>query len=220
MYRLKVLKTTYITHDVKRFILEKPKDKDFIYTPGQAAHLSIDKPGWEDEKHPFTFTSLQGWPEVEFTIKIYEKHKGLTDQMGKLKPGDVILLHDIFDTIKYRGPGVFLAGGTGINPFIAIFRALKESNNLRNVALIYSNKTQEDIIYGRELHELLGNAFLNVFTRQGVIGFRERHIDRNFLIENVGNFDLNFYVCGPEKFTKDLTEALISLGASPESISF
>lgn len=220
MYELKIRKTNYVTHDVKRFVVEKPKDKDFTYTPGQAAHLSVNKPGWENKKRPFTFTSLQGWPEVEFTIKIYEKREGVTNEIGKLKPGDSFLLHDIFDTIKYKGPGIFLAGGTGINPFIAIFRALKESNNLRNVALIYSNRTQDDIIYGRELHELLGNAFLNVFTRQGVIGFREQHIDRDFLIQNVGEFNLNFYVCGPKKFTKDLTEDLISLGADPESISF
>lgn len=220
MYKLKILKTTYITHDVKRFILEKPEDKNFVYTPGQAAHLSVNKPGWENKKHPFTFTSLQGWPQVEFTIKIYEKHEGVTNELGKLEPGDEIILHDIFDTIKYKGPGIFLAGGTGITPFIAIFRALKESGNLRNVALIYSNRTQEDIIYGKELHELLGNAFLNVFTRQGVIGFREQHIDRNFLIQNIGEFNLNFYVCGPKDFTEDLTKDLISLGAKPESITF
>lgn len=220
MYKLKILKTSYITHDVKRFILTKPTDKNFVYNPGQAAMLSIDKPGWENKKRPFTFTSLIGWPEVEFTIKIYEKHDGFTNELGKLGPGDEIILHKIFDTIKYKGPGIFFAGGTGITPFIAIFRALKASGNLRNVALVYSNRTQDDIIYGQELHELLGNAFVNVFTRQGIIGFREHRIDRNFLIQNIGEFNLNFYVCGPEDFTQSITADLISLGADPESISF
>lgn len=220
MYKLKILKTNYVTHNVKRFLLEKPKDENFKYRPGQAAHLSVNKSGWEDQIRPFTFTSLQDWPEVEFTIKIYEDHEGVTNELGKLQPGDEIILHDIFDTIKYKGPGVFLAGGTGITPFIAVFRALKASGNLRDVALLYSNKTQDDIIYAKELQEMLGNAFLNVFTRQGVIGFRERHLDRKFLIDNIGNFDFNFYVCGPESFTKDLTKDLISLGASPDSITF
>lgn len=220
MYTLKILKTNYITHDVKRIVLKKPEDNDFSYTPGQAAHLSVNKSGWTDKKRPFTFTSLQSWPEIEFTIKIYDDRKSVTHEIGKLEPGDEMIIHDIFDTIKYKGPGIFLAGGTGITPFIAIFRALKASNNLRNVALIYSNKTQNDIIYARELHELLGNAFLNVFTRQGVIGFRERHIDRDFLIQNIGEFNLNFYVCGPQEFTQKLTKDLISLGAKPDSITF
>lgn len=220
MYKLKILKTNFITHNVKRILVEKPKDEYFMYKPGQATHLSINKPGWEDKKRPFTFTSLNNWPELEFTVKIYDKREAVTHEMGKLVEGDELILHDVFDTIQYKGPGIFLAGGTGITPFIAIFRALLASGNLRGVALLYSNKTQEDIIYGKELHEMLGNAYVNVFTRQGVIGFREHRIDRQFLIDNIGNFDYKFYVCGPRDFTDDITKHLVSLGAKPDSISF
>lgn len=218
MHQLKILKSHYITHDVKSFIVEKPED--FTYRPGQAAHLSVNKPGWKDNKRPFTFTSLNEWPELEFTIKIYEDHKGVTNEFGKLDAGDEIIIHDIFDTIEYKGPGIFMAGGTGITPFISIFRALHATGNLRDVALLYSNKTQNDIIFGKELYDMLGNAFMNVFTRQGVIGFRERRIDRKFLIDNIGKFDQRFYVCGPKKFTEDITKHLISLGAKPDSITF
>ncbi len=216
MQKLKILHTSYLTHDVKRFVLEKPEG--LIYRPGQAAHLSVNLPEWKEVIRPFTFTSLNAWPELEFTIKCYEKRNGVTAQLEKLKPGDELLLHDIFDTIDYKGPGIFIAGGTGITPFIAIFRALYATKNLRGIALLYSNKTEHDIILGNELHHMLGNAYVNVFTRQGVIGFRERRIDRSFLIENIGNFNLKFYVCGPKEFTHDLSETLIDLGANPTSI--
>lgn len=216
MYILKIIKTNYVTHNVKRFVFEKPKD--FVYRPGQAGHFSINHPDWYDKIRPFTFTSLNDWPELELVVKIYSERGGVTSKMGELKAGDELILHDVFDTINYRGPGVFIAGGTGITPFISIFRALYVSNNLRGVALLYSNKTQDDIILGDELRKLLGNAYINVFTRQGVIGFRERHIDRNFLIETIGQFDFNFYVCGPQDFTEDITEALVSLGANPSGI--
>lgn len=216
MQRLKILTTHYITHDVKRFVLEKPEG--FEYAPGQSARISIDLPGWENKIRSFTFTSLQHWEFVEFIIKIYDDHKGVTSEMGKLKPGAELLLHDIYGSIQYKGPGVFIAGGTGITPFIAIFRALSESGNLRKVALLYSNKTKEDIILHDELTKLLGPAYKNVFTREGVIGFRERRIDRKFLIENIGNFDFRFYVCGPKEFTEEICAALISLGADPESL--
>lgn len=220
MHHLKILSTKYLTHDVKQFILKKPDDENFIYRPGQATYLSINKEGWKDKKRPFTFTSLNSWDHLEFIIKIYEKHDGVTKELANLKPGDELIMHEIYDTISYKGPGVFLAGGNGITPFIAIFRALYASNNMRGVALLYSNKTKEDVVLGDELHKMLGPAYLNVFTRQGVIGFREHHIDRKFLIQNVGRFDMNFYVCGPKKFTEDLNEALVSLGAKPESIYF
>ena len=214
MQSLKILNTHYTTHNVKRFVLEKPEG--FEYTPGQSAHISIDLPGWEDQIRPYTFTSLQHWDYIEFIVKIYNDHEGVSSQLGKLKIGDELLLHDVFGTIKYKGPGIFIAGGTGITPFIAIFRALFHSENLRNVALLYSNKTRDDIILHDELSKMLGPAYQNVFTQDGVIGFRERRIDRKFLIENIGDFNFRFYVCGPKDFTDEICEALISLGAKPE----
>ncbi len=214
MQRLKILNTYYITHNVKSFLLEKPKD--FEYTPGQSALISINLPGWEDQIRPFTFTSLQHWNHLEFIIKINEDHKGVTSQLGKLNAGAELLLHKVYGTIRYKGPGIFIAGGTGITPFIAIFRALFESGNLRNLALLYSNKTKDDIILHDELTKMLGPAYRNVFTQEGVIGFRERRIDRKFLIETIGDFSSRFYVCGPEIFTEEICDALISLGADPE----
>ena len=214
MQPLKITNTHYISHNVKRFVLEKPSG--FEYTPGQSAHISINMSGWEDQIRPFTFTSLQHWDYLEFIIKIYEDHKGVTAQLGKLNTGDELLLHDVYGTIQYKGPGIFIAAGTGITPFIAIFRALFESGNLRNLALLYSNKTKDDIILQDELTNLLGPAYRNVFTQEGVIGFRERRIDRKFLIETIGDFNSRFYVCGPKIFTEEICDALISLGADPE----
>ncbi len=216
MQALKILKTEYITHDAKRFVLEKPEG--FTYRPGQAAHLSINQPGWEEQLRPFTFTSLNDWPFLEFIIKIYADHEGVTAQLDKLNAGDELLMHDVFGSIAYKGPGIFLAGGTGITPYIAILRALFLSNNLRGVGLIYSNHAAEDVILHEELSKMLGHAYLNVFTRQGVIGFKERRIDKRFLVETIRDFDTRFYVCGPKSFTEDICALLVSLGADPASL--
>src|SRR5690554_822780 len=110
MKNLKILHTSYVTHDVKRIILEKPKG--LVYRPGTAGHFSANVEGWEDKSRPFTFTSLSDWDELELTIKIYEENNGVTQQIGKLKNGDELILHNTFDTIKYKGHGLFLAGGT------------------------------------------------------------------------------------------------------------
>lgn len=218
MYKLKILDSNFVTHNVKRFLVEKPADKDFIYRPGQSAHISLDIPGMEDKIRKFSFTSLYDWPYLEFIIKIHEDGRGVTKEMKKMNAGDKILLHDVFGTIKYRGPGIFIAGGTGITPFIAIFRALYYSGNLKKIGLIYSNRGQEDIILHDELVKMLGPAYMNVFTRQGVIGFKERRIDRSFLIENISYFGGLFYVCGPLDFTEEITKSLISLGAKTDSM--
>lgn len=216
MYKLKILDSNYLTPNIKRFIVEKPEG--LVYRPGQSAHISLNLPGWEDQIRKFSFTSLNAWTYLEFIVKIHDSHNGVTQQLGKMNTGSEILLHDVFGTIEYKGPGIFIAGGTGITPFLAIFRALYFSGNLRKIGLVYSNRTEQDIILHDELVKMLGPAYMNVFTREGVIGFKERRIDRNFLVENISYFGGLFYVCGPLDFTTDITKNLISLGAKTDSV--
>src|SRR4051812_42145137 len=139
---VKVLESYFITHDVKRFKVEKPKGYEFV--PGQATDVSINQPEWEKELRPFTFTGLREWNHLEFTIKTYPQHHGVTEQLGKINSGAELILHDVFGAIQYKGPGVFIAGGAGVTPFIAIIRDLYHHNNLEGVKLIYSNKTSRD----------------------------------------------------------------------------
>jgi ferredoxin-NADP reductase len=117
---VKILKTENVTHNVKRFTLAKPDN--YVFTPGQATDIVINLPVWKTERRPFTFTGLNEWDHLEFTIKIYDDHKGVTNKLGTLHAGDELILHDIWGAIHYKGEGVFIAGGAGVTPFIAILR--------------------------------------------------------------------------------------------------
>ena len=82
---VKILSIDQVTHDVKRFRIEKPDGYSFI--PGQATEVSVNTPELKNEKRPFTFTCLNSKPYLEFTIKIYPSHNGITNELGKLDPG-------------------------------------------------------------------------------------------------------------------------------------
>ncbi len=215
---VKVLEARFITHNVKRFVVEKPLNFDFI--PGQAIHISINLPEWRDQLRPFTFTSLRESNFLEFMIKIYDDHKGVTNMLGRTNADDELILHDVLGAIQFNKPGVFIAGGTGITPFIAIFRELYKNNQLRGNRLIYTNQTSDDVIMGEELHHMFKQDFVNVLTRQGIVGYVGKRIDRNFLIENIVDFSQNFYVCGPDNLVKDIINHLTNLGADPETLIF
>ncbi len=214
--RVKILESVYINPDVKRLRIEKPEGYTFI--PGQAAEIRIDLPGWETKARPFTFTSLQEWPDLELIVRIYRSHHGVTEQLSKLRTGDHLLLSDPFGAITFKGPGVFFAGGAGITPFLAIFRQLHHMKLLRGNRLVYSNRTVEDVIMHEELTHLLRKDYINVFTRQNVIGFHEQRIDRAMLIELAPDLSQRFYICGPEGFVHDIREGLVELGASAEEL--
>jgi len=217
----KILMTEFVTHDVKRFIIEKPKNYSFI--PGQAVDLSINKPHWKNETRPFTFTSLNEDLVLEFTIKGYPERQCVTDQLHKLKPGDDVILGEPFGTINYKGPGVFIAAGAGITPFIAILRRLRRDNQLSGNSLIFSNKTSEDIILEKEFKDIFrGNEQNLIFTltREKKEGYDYGRIDERFLKEKIENFSQNFYICGPDSFVKDIKKTLKNLGAKVSSIVF
>lgn len=218
MHVVKILRTEFITPDVKRLTVERPKGYTFV--PGQATDVAINAEGWRDKLRPFTFTSLTTARHLEFIIKIYAERDGVTKRIGLLHAGDELLLHEVFGAITYKGPGFFLAAGTGVTPFISILRDLHAHKTLKGCTLLVSNRTAHDVILEEELLKMLGKHFLRIFTRQNVIGFRERRIDRDTLVTLVQNFDQHFYVCGPSAFVTDINAMLLSLGASSESLVF
>ena len=106
---VKIIDVVQVTHDVKSFKVEKPSG--YKYIPGQATEVSINRPGYTEARRPFTFTGLNERDFLEFTIKIYNDHNGLTKQLNLLKPCDELVIYDVWGTINYKGPGVFIAGG-------------------------------------------------------------------------------------------------------------
>lgn len=213
---VKIVESFYVTHDVKCFIVEKPTGYDFIQ--GQGTDVSINIPDWKNQMRPFTFTSLREQNHLEFMIKIYRDHNGVTNMLGKTNTGSELILHDVFGAIQYKGKGVFIAGGSGITPFISIFRDLYKKKELSGNKLIYSNKTSEDVIMDKELKKMLKEDYVKIYTRQNVIGFVSRRIDRNYLIENIVDFNQHFYVCGTSDFVKSITGYLIDLGVTANSL--
>lgn len=213
---VKIISIEPVTHDVKHFKVEKPAGYSFI--PGQATEVAINKPGWETERRPFTFTSLNDWDHLEFTIKGYPEHNGVTNQLHQLKHGDELLLHDVWGAIQYKGEGVFIAGGAGVTPFIAILRQLQKDGELGNNKLIFSNKTHQDIILKDEFAAMLGENFINTLTQEDLPGYDHHIIDESYLKEKIKNFNQQFYVCGPDPMIKAITEILHKLGADAITI--
>ncbi|MCB2194756.1 MAG: flavodoxin reductase [Bacteroidetes bacterium] len=215
---VKILNIEEVTHDVLKFTVEKPNNYNF--KPGQATTVSINKDNWKDKKRPFTFTSLNSDNHLEFIIKIYTDHDGVTKELGQLKKSDELIIEQPWGAINYKGPGYFIAGGAGITPFIAIFRDLDKKNKLKGNTLFFSNKTEQDIILKSEFEKILGDNFINVITHEKTDQYIHRFIDKDFLKDHIDDFSAKFYVCGPPKMTENITEALEGLGAETDSLVF
>ncbi len=206
---VKIASIENATQDVLRIVTEKPDG--ILFTPGQATEISINKAGWQDEKRPFTFTCLPENNYLEFTIKTYPSRNGVTKQLLQLKPGDELILHDVFGAISYKGEGLFIAGGAGVTPFISIFRYLQSKNQIGRNKLLFANKTKDDIINEEEFKKMLGPNFINILSDEVVDGYSNGFITKDLITMHSAGLNKMFYLCGPppmmdavEKYLTDL----------------
>jgi ferredoxin-NADP reductase len=216
-HTVKILSIDGVTHDVIRFRLEKPEGYTFI--PGQATSVSVDTPELKNQRRPFTFTSLNKDPYLEFTIKIYPSHNGVTNELSMLNPGAGLVITGPWGKISYSGRGVFIAGGAGITPFISILRDLMTRNEAGENTLIFANKTKADIIYEEELRSMLGDAFINILSDEQYNGYHQGLITVDFLKAVIGDFGQKFYLCGPPPMMSAVKKQLANLGVSDNAIA-
>lgn len=206
---VKVKSVDKVTHDVLRIVTEKPAQ--YIFTPGQACEISINKEGWIKEKRPFTFTCLPDNAFLEFTIKTYPSHKGVTNELLYLKANDELIVGEPWGTIGHKGEGVFIAGGAGVTPFISIFRYLRSKNEIGNSRLIFANKTKADIIHQNEFEKMLGKNFINILSDEKTDKYSHGYITEEFLKNTITDLNKYFYVCGPPPMMDMIESYLINL---------
>lgn len=219
MTKTEILQTEFVTHDVKRFVVKKPKG--FRCEPGQAVKLALDSGDLRHEERPFSPTSLPDDEILEFTIKRYPERDRVTEALHRCNAGDGLLISKrAFGTITYQGPGVFIAGGAGLTPLLAIIRQLGAAGELDGQTLVFSNDTPRDVICEKELRAAFGERCFLTCTRESAPGYDHRRVDRDYLSEIIDDPNGKFYICGPPDFVDDVTKALRELGVPPGNLVF
>jgi NAD(P)H-flavin reductase len=191
--------------------------KPFKYDPGQFLHLALDEydPAgqWPDSR----CFSMQSAPGEEF-VKITFAVKGhFTFRMqAELKPGKLITLKlpygELFTLPHNKINTVFIAGGTGITPFLSLFNH-KSFNDYVNPHIYLGFRSSEYNIYEEELNHLCNSsAVLKCFyeNTNGVIDFKS-------ILEDNGN-DSDYFISGPPVMIKIIKEYLIKNKVSAKQI--
>ncbi len=216
-YIVKIKSIEPATHDVLKIITEKPLH--YKFTPGQATEVSINKLDWKEKKNPFTFTCFPDNDFLEFYIKTYPLHKGVTNELLKLNKEDELIIYEAFGAITYKGDGLFIAGSAGVTPFISILRDLQSKNKIGDNKLIFANKTQKDIILFDEFKKILGKNFINILSDERVEGYAYGLINEDFLKAYINSSIKNVYVCGPPPMMNDILKQLSKLGVDKNVIT-
>lgn len=207
LMKLKILSKTKVAKNVHKFRLEKPEG--FTYTSNQVMTLGAP----EKKKAMYTITSNPNENFIEFIIKSYLGTDGASDNIGKLQEGDIIVAGNPFGGMQDDDDILFIAGGSGITPFIAHLRNHDSKNNY----CLASYNLKEDII---EEDYIKSNSSCEIFlSEEDVEGYSFGRIAKKDIEKVV--VDKNFeeaYVCGPSAFEDAMINILEELGVKGKKI--
>jgi len=219
--RLTLQRITPLNHSVFHLVFDRPEG--LAFTPGQAVDMALDRDGWRETRHPFTFTSLPSEEAAEFVIKTYpedaEGHEGMTARIAQMQPGDAVLVEDPWGAIKDEGDGLFLAGGAGVTPFIAVLRdKLARAGTLEGNTLIFSNETEQDIFLKAFFEDMPGLRTRFIVTQDKDSALYHPRIDSALLKDYLQPDRDTCYVCGPDAMLEDMSDLLRERGVPADRI--
>ena len=171
------------------------------------------------EGKAYSLSSCPGDSVSQITVK----RVGLfSNKITNLKVGDVFEIspaYGFFDAFINQ-PAVFIGCGVGISPLFSVI--CNEINNgaNRTMELHYSNKTNNDIIFHKQLLTMSDNENFTAnfyVTRQP----SSEYFSERFKVTNLKNItsETCFYVCGTTEFTRSIWRQLVEFGIGEKNIS-
>ncbi|MEM3839034.1 MAG: hypothetical protein QXF01_00420 [Candidatus Micrarchaeaceae archaeon] len=213
----------------------RPSDNAIVpFDPGMFFMISgIDS---ENKKHmakSFSIASDPSSAEMEFYI-VKRSHVGTsiehTSHFVESNIGDRYYIKGPYGQFRFdpseNKKVLFVAGGTGIAPFVSMLRHIKALKSGNDVDMLYSIKYPTEIIRKPELEAYareLGLKTTITVTRpqpgdkwNGETG----HVNAGMIKRHSPDVvERTCYICGPPAFVKAVKDALISLSVKPERIS-
>ncbi|MCL4373387.1 MAG: FAD-binding oxidoreductase [Candidatus Marsarchaeota archaeon] len=211
---------------------ETPEVTLFRFNPQDNAKIKFD-PGMfvmveyanastkEKISRAFSIASSPTQPYLEFFISMI--HGRFTSHLDTAKEGDIYYITGPYGQFRFvpseEKKVLFLAGGTGLAPFMSMLRQIRDLGSGNDIVLIYSVKYPTEIIRKEELDEL--EKALNLKTVVTVTRPQEGdgwsgekgHISADTIRKYAPDFnERTVYVCGPLGFVKAMKDAAEILG--------
>ena len=108
-----------------------------------------------------------------------------------------------YNPLYHGGNLLFIAGGSGITPFMSMIRELSDRNQARRIHMFYGTRVEEDVIYLDELQRIAAahkNFSFDIIFSEPSAGFtgEKGFISADLIKGRISLKDSMFFVCGPE----------------------
>lgn len=206
----------------------------FRHQAGQSMLVKLVEPPESDtegDARTFTIASAPHEPELMIATRMRDtafkrvlKGAPIGTPVRIDGPGGEMVLHE--DTAR---PAVFLAGGIGITPFLAMARDAAHRGLPHRLILFYSNRRSEDAAFLSELQrmERLNSKYRLIATMaepeksaqrwSGETGFIRRDMLERHLADLRSPM---YYFAGPPAMTAAMQEMLVEIGIGEQSMRY
>lgn len=202
------------------------------FDPGMFMMITgLDSEGSRHTARAFSIASDPSATKMEFMVikePTHGEHIGISHFVDA-NIGDIFLLKGPNGQFRFD-PSInkkvlFIAGGTGLAPFISMLRHIKVMNSQSDAILLYSVKYPTEIIRKNELNGYTIDLGLRLFVT--VTRLREGdgwtgqsgHVDSAMISKCTPDLgERTVYICGPLAFVKAVKEALAALSVPQDRI--
>ena len=200
------------------FYFDKPAG--FSHEAGQNALVTLPD---GSEGHTFTIASAPHERELMFATRMrdsaYKRALAAAPLGSKFKldgPAGIMVLHE-----DEKRPAVFLAGGIGITPFLAMARDAEARLLPHRILLFYSNRRPQDAAFLAELKHMQNRNFRMVATMTDAADWtgEKRLISRELVAEHIKDLrDPVYYFAGPPGMTMAVQGMLGEMGVKEDDM--
>lgn len=217
---LKLKEKIQIAPDIYDFVFHS--DKKLIFLPGQFMEWTLGHryPDSRGTRRYFTIASSPTEGNLRIGIKFYPNGSSYKKALMALDSAQKIVASQLAgDFTLPKDPNkklCFIAGGIGITPFRSMVKYLLDTNQERDIVLLFSNKLAKDIVYKDifdKAAKKLGIKTVYVVTDE--VGY----IDEKMIRQEVADFkERIFYISGPHSMVDAFEKVLKEMGISGKQI--
>ena len=194
-----------------------------VFLPGQ--YVNIDVPG-SGQHRSYSFSSAPGSRRMTFMIK--QVPGGLMSSwLGSTAAGQPVQMTGPLGSFYLRAvtrPLLFLAGGTGLAPFLSMLEVLAAQDLKQPVHLIYGVTRDQDLVmvdrladYARRIPGFTyATCVADPQTTHPQQGYVTQHMPPQVL--HAGNVDV--YLCGPPPMVDAVQKYFKAEGIAPASFHY
>lgn len=223
-YQGKIASIEQFSQSTIRFAIDVEEGTAPGFLPGQYVNVQI--PGTELTRS-YSFSSAPGASRVEFVVRNVPNGRMSDYLANRAGEGDAITFLGPFGSFYLRPlarPVLFLAGGTGIAPFLSMLRSLEQGGFAQPVRLVYAVTNDYDLIGLDEL-DRIAQAHPNFTYITCVAAPESTHPRKGYATAHVepmwmNDGDVDVYLCGPPPMVDAVRGWLADTKVNPASFHF